>query len=88
MDIPIRLVIYLIVLATIAFFVIRNRWYVPALLVLVFLGAVGATVYGIRLLNDSEQANHTAGAILIVGGLALLMGCAVGTWFFFNYRKR
>ena len=87
MDFPMRLVINLIVLATIAFFVIRNRWYVQALLVLVFLGAIGAAVYGIRLLNDAEEANHTAGAILIVGGLALLMGCAVGTWFFFKYRK-
>lgn len=57
--------------------IIRRRWYAEALLVVTSLGACGAMVYGVLLLDDTSGSNDTAGAILVVGGLAVLLGCAV-----------
>ena len=82
----IGLVLDVIVFGALAYVVIRNRWYVQALLVVGFVGAMGCSVAGILFLTDNKDTNDTAGAVLVVGGIALLLGTAA-TWFFLRGPK-
>ncbi len=67
---------------------IRNGWYLEFVLAFGFLAPLGLFIYGLHLLNDTQQTNNTAGAVLLVGAVGLLLGCALVTWFLYFKRPR
>ena len=69
-----------------AYVVIRARWYTEALFAVALIGAIGAAIAGVKWLSDSQTENDTAAAILFVGGIGLVLGCAVAARFLFPGR--
>ena len=75
---PVLLIALLVTLLAISGVVIAvgRRWYVQAVLSLVFVGAVLLFVVGFQRLVDRVPTNDTAGIVLT--GIALAVGLAVG----------
>jgi hypothetical protein len=67
--------------------VVRRRWYAEALLAITAVAAVGCVGYGVVLLQNFGKASDTAGAVLVVGGLALLLGCAIAVRRYWKGRR-
>jgi len=66
--------------------VIRARLYTQTLFAIALVGAIAFVIAGIELLSDLQDANDTAAAILVVGGLGLILGCAFAAKFLFSAR--
>jgi MYXO-CTERM domain-containing protein len=67
--------------------VIRRRWYAEALLAITAVAAVGCVGYGVVLLQNPGKASDTVGAVLVVGGVALLLGCAIAVRRYWTGRR-
>jgi hypothetical protein len=75
----------LLILAGVVY--LATRWPVPAAFAVGFIGAIACSIAGLLFLNDVKATNDTAGAVLLVGGLALFLGCAGLAWIYSAWKR-